>query len=59
VFATLMGGVETVLDKKLIPAWPIILLAVLAFFLFLQAVPLLIPKTRRNETRHDPEPPAI
>jgi hypothetical protein len=55
VFATLMGGIETVVDKKLIPSWPIVLLAVLAFFLLLQALPLLIPKTKRDRKRDDAE----
>ncbi len=53
VFATLMGGIETMVDKKLIPSWPIVLLAVLAFFLLLQAVPLLIPKRKRDRMRDD------
>jgi predicted dehydrogenase len=59
VFATLMGGIEGVVDRKLIPAWPIILLAVLALFLLLQALPLLIPKTRRDAKPDDAGSPPL
>jgi predicted dehydrogenase len=49
VFAGLLGGIETVVRQPLVPYWPLILLAVLAFFLLLQAIPLLLPKRHRDE----------
>ena len=45
----MLGGAEGVMRQRLAPAWPIILLAVLAFFLLLQAVPLLAQKARKSD----------
>jgi hypothetical protein len=42
----LLGGAEGVIRQRIAPAWPLVLLAVLAFFLLLQAVPLLAQKSR-------------
>jgi hypothetical protein len=46
---TLLGGVEGKDRPQLLPSWPIILLAVLAFFLLMQTVPLLIAKSKRTD----------
>ena len=45
----MLGGAEGMMRQRLAPAWPIILLAVLAFFLLLQAVPLLAQKSRKSD----------
>ena len=52
VVIAILGGAEGMVREKIAPAWPLLLLAVLAFFLLLQAVPLLAQK------RHDQEPPS-
>ena len=44
VAITLLGGAESVLKQRIAPAWPLILLALLAVFLSLQAVPFLVNK---------------
>ncbi len=44
VVVTMIGGAENEGRRHLINSWPIILLAVLAFFLLLQFVPLLIAR---------------
>jgi hypothetical protein len=49
VLVTVLGGAEGAAGQRLVPFWPIALLAVLAFFLLLQAVPLLAAKSK---TRH-------
>ena len=53
---SLFGAAEGNDARKLIPAWPKILLAVLAFFLLLQFAPLLIlgKKTGRNASTANP-----
>jgi predicted dehydrogenase len=47
------GLVGNAFDLGFVGPWPIVVLAVLAFFLLLQALPLLIPKTRRNTGQED------
>jgi hypothetical protein len=49
VGVAMLGGAEGMMRQRLAPAWPIILLAVLAFFLLLQAVPLLAQKSRKSD----------
>ncbi len=44
VVVGLLGGAEGIVRQRLAPSWPLVLLAVLAFFLLLQAVPLLATK---------------
>lgn len=39
-----LGGAEGMVGEKMLPAWPLLMLGVLAFFLLLQAVPLLVAK---------------
>jgi len=51
----LLGGAEGVLKGKIAPGWPLLLLAALAFFLLLQAVPFLA-KSRKADA--DAPPPA-
>src|SRR4051812_7702709 len=41
VVIAILGGAEGIVRQRLLPAWPLILLAMLAFFLLLQAVPFL------------------
>jgi hypothetical protein len=48
VFVTLLGGAEGAVGRKVIPSWPVVLLAVLAVFLLLQAVPLLVHKSTKE-----------
>jgi predicted dehydrogenase len=50
VLASLLGGLETILGQRLLPAWPVVLLAVLAVFLLLQAVPLLVARNPRDSS---------
>ena len=50
VGVAMIGGVEGVLRPRLAGAWPLIVLAVLAFFLLLQAVPMLAQKRRTAES---------
>ncbi len=54
IAVAMIGGAEGILRQRLAPAWPLVLLAVLAFFLLLQAVPLLVQKKRKGGD----EPPA-
>jgi hypothetical protein len=54
VFITLLGGAEGAAGRRVLPSWPIVLLCVLAFFLLLQAVPLLASKSK---TRREPVSP--
>jgi hypothetical protein len=53
VIIAIVGGAEGIVREKMLPSWPLILLSVLAFFLFLQAVPLLAQKSKPR----DSEPP--
>ncbi len=51
VLVTMLGGAEGAAGRPVLSSWPIVLLGVLAFFLVLQAVPLLASKSkRRHET---------
>lgn len=43
-----LGGAEGIMQEKIVPSWPIIMLAGLAFFLLLQAVPFLVPKKDKS-----------
>jgi predicted dehydrogenase len=49
MLAAVMGGVETILQQKLVPFWPLILLAALSVFLLLQAIPLMVSKKIRDD----------
>jgi predicted dehydrogenase len=44
IVIAILGGAEGMVREKIAPAWPLLLLVVLAFFLLLQAVPLLVQK---------------
>jgi hypothetical protein len=46
VFVTLLGGAEGAVGHRLLPGWPLMVLAALALFLVLQVVPLLVPKSK-------------
>lgn len=48
VVVALLGGAEGIVRQRLAPSWPLVLLAILAFFLLLQAVPLMAQKSNRN-----------
>jgi hypothetical protein len=48
VVITLLGGAEGAGGQPLAPFWPLALLGVLAFFLVLQAVPLLASKAKKR-----------
>ncbi len=50
IVVAILGGAEGIVRQRLIPSWPLLLLAVLAFFLLLQAVPLLARKTSHDES---------
>lgn len=49
VAVALLGGAEGMLRQRLAPAWPMVLLAVLAFFLLLQAIPMLAQKPKKGD----------
>ncbi len=53
VMVAVLGGAEGMVQEKIAPAWPLLLLAVLAFFLLLQAIPMLAQKP----TQRDRQPP--
>jgi hypothetical protein len=53
VLVGVVGGLEGLGRKQMIASWSIVLFAVLAFFLLLQAVPFLAGKSGRNRT--DPQ----
>jgi hypothetical protein len=48
VLVTLLGGAEGALGRRLLPAWPLAVLAVLALFLVLQVIPLLVHKSSKT-----------
>jgi hypothetical protein len=48
VLVALIGGFEGVPGQRLVPFWPLALLALLAFFLLLQIVPLLATRPKRT-----------
>jgi predicted dehydrogenase len=56
VIVAILGGAEGIVRQRLAPAWPLALLLVLAFFLFLQAMPLLARKSNRGD-ESKPSPP--
>jgi predicted dehydrogenase len=58
VAIAVLGGAEGMMREKIAPAWPLLLLAVLAFFLLLQAIPLLGRKPRGEERQRPKEPRA-
>jgi hypothetical protein len=47
ILVTLLGGIEAAAGQRLIRFWPLAMLALLAFFLLLQVVPLLATKAKR------------
>jgi hypothetical protein len=53
----ILGGVEGLDRRHLVNSWSIVLLAVLAFFLLLQAVPLLAGKSNRDRGKPQAKPP--
>lgn len=54
VLIAMLGGIEGLAGQKFLPSWPVVMLAVLAFFLLLQGVPLLATKSqRRRPQRHE------
>jgi hypothetical protein len=48
VLVALIGGFEGAPGQRLVPYWPLALLALLAFFLLLQIVPLLATRPKRS-----------
>jgi hypothetical protein len=54
VVIAILGGAEGVVRQRLLPAWPLVLLAVLAFFLLLQAVPFLSRKQNSDHATSEP-----
>jgi hypothetical protein len=48
IVIAILGGAEGIVRQKFAPAWPVALLAVLAFFLLLQAVPFLARKPNHD-----------
>jgi hypothetical protein len=55
VFITLLGGAEGAAGRRVLPSWPIGLLCVLAFFLLLQAVPLLASQSKKRRDHIGPQ----
>ena len=53
----IFGGVEGLGRRQLVNSWSLVLLAVLAFFLLLQAVPFLAGKSDRNRGEPQAKPP--
>lgn len=53
-FIALVGGAESKSRPQLASAWSLILLAVLAFFLFLQAIPFLAQKRKSQDDGERP-----
>jgi hypothetical protein len=51
--AAVAGGADWVLQRPVMRSWPIVVLAVLAFFLFLQVVPWLASRQRARRVRGD------
>jgi hypothetical protein len=52
----LLGGLEGIGRRQMVQSWPLVLLAVLAFFLLLQAVPFLAGKSARSRNELQVEP---
>ncbi|HEX5470653.1 MAG TPA: hypothetical protein VFW73_02145, partial [Lacipirellulaceae bacterium] len=57
IVVAILGGAEGVVRRRLLPSWPLMMLAVLAFFLLLQAVPLLARKPNHDGTSSQNNPP--
>jgi hypothetical protein len=57
VVVAILGGAEGLVRQRIVPSWPLVLLAVLAFFLLLQAVPLLARKPNHDRTESRAIPP--
>src|SRR4051794_39480467 len=57
VVIAILGGAEGIVRQRLLPAWPLILLAMLAFFLLLQAVPFLSRKQNSDNATSQSKPP--
>lgn len=53
----IFGGLEGIGRQHLVASWSLILLAVLAFFLLLQAVPFLAKKSARDRNQPEPKSP--
>jgi hypothetical protein len=53
----ILGGVEGLGRRHIVNSWSLVLLAVLAFFLLLQAVPFLAGKKDRDRTERLAKPP--
>jgi hypothetical protein len=51
MLVTILGGVERQGRAPLVPGWPVVLLAMLSFFLFLQVVPLLVQRSRASTSK--------
>ena len=49
VLVAVLGGAEGLVQEKIVPGWPLLLLAVLVFFLLLQAVPMLAQKPKQRD----------
>ena len=58
VAVAMLGGAEGIVQQRLLPSWPLILLAVLAFFLFLQAIPMLAQKRITGRENPPATPPS-
>ena len=53
----IIGGIEGIQRRQLVTSWSIVLLAMLAFFLLLQAVPFLAGKSGRAAAEPQAQPP--
>ena len=53
----MLGGAEGIVRQRLMPSWPLLLLAVLAFFLLLQTVPVLAGKPNSDLAESKPDRP--
>jgi len=54
----ILGGVEGLSRRRIVNSWSLVLLAVLAFFLLLQAVPFLAGKKDRDRGERAADPPS-
>ncbi len=51
IVIAMLGGAEGIVRQRLAPSWSLVLLAVLAFFLLLQAIPLMAQMSSRNRRK--------
>jgi hypothetical protein len=51
ILVTFLGGAEALVGRRILPWWPLMLLAVLAFFLLLQAVPFLARRSDQDRPK--------